>query len=183
MLDSYNNIIDLENYVTDEEAVSVHPHINSVDNKLNNITNNKEEDKDKTPNREKKNTKTLIREYISTVDGQFTINDVMQECNLFSDRRNAVKCALSDFIKDGLIERQGTRSGTYSPILSTGLSMNDLIRQATTDPIEFKLPLAIDAILNTYNRNLIVIQGLSNAGKTAFLMEIARLNRNVFNRI
>lgn len=156
-----------------------------------NNTSYKEEDKDKTPYKEKintytgkeKNTKTLIRDYINTVDGQFTINDVMQECNLFSDRRNAVKCALSDFIKDGLIERQGARSGTYSPIRSTGLSMNDLIRQATTDPIEFKLPLAIDAILNTYNRNLIVIQGLSNAGKTAFLMEIARLNRNVFNRI
>jgi hypothetical protein len=189
-----NNIIDLQDYIPDETAVSVSPYINTSFNKLVNINNKdslKEEDKEKTAYREKtnpytgkeKNTKTLLKEFILSSDGQFSINDVMQECGLFSEKRNAVKCALSDFVKEGLIERQGLRSGTYSPIRGTGIKMNDLILNASTNPVELRLPLAIDALLNIYNRNLIVIQGLSNAGKTAFLLEIARLNRSLFDTI
>lgn len=191
-MDDSNNIIDLDDYVPDETAVSVPHHINTSYNKLVNINNTyKEEDKDNTPYKEKinpytgkeKNTKTLLKEFILISDGQFTIDDVMRELNLLSNRRNAVKCALSDFAKEGLVERQGLRSGTYTPIRSTGLMMNDIVLNASTKPIQINLPLAIESMLNAYNRNLIVIQGLSNTGKTAFLMEIARLNKKNFSPI
>lgn len=191
-MDDSNNIIDLDDYVPDETAVSVPHHINTSYNKLVNINNTyKEEDKDNTPYKEKinpytgkeKNTKTLLKEFILISDGQFTIDDVMRELNLLSNRRNAVKCALSDFAKEGLVERQGLRSGTYTPIRSTGLMMNDIVLNASTKPIQINLPLAIESMINAYNRNLIVIQGLSNTGKTAFLMEIARLNKKNFSPI
>ena len=182
-----NNNNDLVNYDSIDSLTRARAYINislkeSLKEKDTNNTSLKEEDKDKTSNREK-NTKILVRDFIISCDGQFSIDDVIRDCGLFSNKRNSVKCALSDFVKEGLIERQGTRSGTYFPIRSTGLKMNDLIRNAKTDPVELKLPLAIDSILNTYNRNLIVIQGLSNAGKTAFILEIARLNRNLFDNI
>lgn len=150
--------------------------------KEDNTNNTSYKEEEKTPNR-KKNIKDAVREFILLSDGVFTIDDVLKECSLFSDKRNAVKCALSDFTKEGIVERQGMRSGTYAPILSTGIKMNDIIKTATTLPVDLRLPLAIDAVLNIYNRNLIVIQGLSNAGKTAFLMEIARLNKGLFSLI
>lgn len=147
------------------------------------INNKYLKEEETTPIREKKNTKTIIKEFILSSDGQFSIDELMRDCGLFSNKRNAVKCALSDFIREGIIERRGIRSGMYVPIKGNEQLMNDLIRSASTKPVELRLPLAIDALLNIYNRNLIVVQGLSNSGKTAFLMEIARLNRGLFDII
>jgi hypothetical protein len=165
--------------------------LNSINNKLININKEslKEEEKENKEKEEdkdsliEKNTKTRLKDYILTYNGIFNIDDVMRDLNLSGDKRNAVKCALSDFFHQGIIERKGSRSGMYSPIKGRGIYMNDLIRSASTDPVTIGLPLAIDALLNIYNRNLIIIQGLSNAGKTAFLMEIARLNRRNFDII
>lgn len=178
--DSKNN--NLENSPVTEPPVDPTPHVyNKYLN--NNLTNNiKEKEEERTLDR-KKTVKDFVREFITLSDGVFTLDDIIKECGLYSDKRNAVKCALSDFIAEGLIERRGLRSGSYSPIKSTGIHMNESISSAKTTPVTMYLPLAIDALLNIHNRNLIVIQGLSNAGKTAFLMEIARLNRKNFSNI
>ncbi len=181
-MDKNNNINGIDEYVPDEATVEpTPPYINTSFNKLiNNKDSLKEED---TPNKEKTSTRKMVREFVLTVDGVFKMEDMIRELCIHNEKRNAVKCALSDYVKEGLIEKYGNKSGMYSPIRSTGISMNDLIRSATTTPVTIGLPLAIDALLNIYNRNLIVIQGLSNAGKTAFLMEIARLNRRNFDKI
>lgn len=155
-------------------------HINSIKDNIININTYKEEET--TLNR-KKTIKDEIKAFILLADGVFSIDEIIRDCGFLPNKRNAVKCALSDFIKEGMIERKGVRTGLYAPIRSTGTLMNDLIRSASTTPVTMGMPLAIDAMLDIYNRNLIVIQGLSNAGKTAFLMEIARLNRKNFNII
>lgn len=139
--------------------------------------------KEEKPASKDKSIRELVSEFISLSDGIFTIDEIMREYGILSNRRNAVKCALWEFSKDGLIERKGVKTGSYSPIRSIGINMNESISSAKTTPVTMSLPLAIDALLNIYNRNLIVIQGLSNAGKTAFLMEIARLNRKNFSNI
>jgi hypothetical protein len=179
-VDKYNNNNILDDFPVDNDTVPDTPLIKKE--YLNNITNINIKEEETTLIR-KKTIKDEVKDYILYSDGVFSIDEIIKDCGFYSEKRNAVKCALSDFIKEGLIERRGVRAGTYSPIKSTGLSMNDIVLNSSTKPVELRLPLAIDALLNIYNRNLIVIQGLSNAGKTAFLMEIARLNRTKFNPI
>ncbi len=181
-MDKANNNSALYGFDVWEDPPPDTTHIKNKNLKDNIININSLKEEETTPDR-KKTIKEEIKEFISHADGVFSIDDLIRDCGFLPSKRNAVKCALSDFLKEGVIERKGVRTGTYVPIRGNEQSMNDLIRSASTKPVPLRLPLAIDALLNVYNRNLIVIQGLSNSGKTAFLMEIARLNRNLFDLI
>ena len=47
---------------------------------------------------------------------------------------------------------------------------------ASTDPIDIKYPFGIEKIFPTYPKNIIVIAGSPNSGKTAFLLNIVKEN-------
>jgi hypothetical protein len=54
------------------------------------------------------------------------------------------------------------------------------VLDARTTPLEMKYPLGLEYWVRTFPRSIIVIAGVSNAGKTAFAMDLAHRNLQTF---
>jgi len=79
--------------------------------------------------------------------------------------------------KEKLIEKYGNRNGCYRTI-DTNEETIDFINADIT-PYDIRLPLAIHEWVTIHRGCVIIIAGESNAGKTAFCLNVAKLNRDV----
>ena len=90
-----------------------------------------------------------------------------------------IRQCLSRLAKEGTIKK--VRRGIYRrPTDNKDASRIDFLNASTT-PVEVRWPLELEEIVRLYPKNLVVVGGFPNAGKTAFLLDFARLNMNRFN--
>ncbi len=123
-----------------------------------------------------------IREWVlsdnRTFNGQQTDNELSLRTPSDKDYRGKV---LRRMVKDGLIEPVGDKRGYFRKIEKKSDKVEWM--DANTTPTKINLPLGISDLVNLYPGNLIVIAGESNAGKTAFLLNVVRLNMNQGRKI
>lgn len=120
-----------------------------------------------------------VRNFCLSSNGIFSSSDVVN-CLSLSSRKDKqhVSNTLGRLIKEGLIERYGNKNGHFR-LIDRSLDLIDW----TKDPgeeIDISLPFGLNKLVKIYPRNLIVIAGMSNAGKTAFLLNIVKLNLDKF---
>lgn len=116
-----------------------------------------------------------IRDYISLRDGTFTLRDMLRDLGVPREDYNKATAIVSRLRKDGVIEKVGNRDGYYRKP-DRELEQVDIWG---TDSTEFsiKLPLDIQNIVRTQRKNVIVVAGAPNSGKTAFVLNTIYLNR------
>ena len=76
----------------------------------------------------------------------------------------------------GIIKKVGMKDGVYRRIDEAIVEI-DFMR-ASTEPMNIKWPFQIERYVKTHPKNIIVIAGVSNAGKTAFLLNTVAMNMN-----
>ena len=81
--------------------------------------------------------------------------------------------------KDGLVEKHGNKNGCYR-LIDTFTEEIDFLN-ATTQCFDIKFPLGEERYVLILPGNIIIIAGISNAGKTAYLLNFIELNMNKFN--
>jgi len=120
-----------------------------------------------------------VREFITTSFGSFSTPDVYNRLHLtqLQEKKNVVH-ALLRFKKEGLIERYGDKDGCYRRI-ETQCEEIDFLN-ASTQTIDIKWPLGIERYIITLQKNVMVIAGSKDSGKTAYLLNVVRLNMNHF---
>jgi hypothetical protein len=107
--------------------------------------------------------------------GSFTLRDCYDALHLKNkDEQVSCRVALSRLVKQGIIERSGKKTGLYRK-LDRKVEIMDW-QHAPTDDFEIALPLGIPRLCKLYPANIAVVAGTSNAGKTAFLLNIVKLN-------
>jgi hypothetical protein len=77
---------------------------------------------------------------------------------------------------EGLIEKYGNRHGYYRRIEDECKPVDWI--NAETNYIDFWLPLGLDRMAGVQPGNIMMIAGSKDAGKTAFLLNIAKENRH-----
>jgi hypothetical protein len=115
------------------------------------------------------NLKARIEEFIEDEPGFFTIAQLDAELGIKQDEKNYRKQILHRLCNEGKLER-GNQRGLYRIKNKNKKGMNFMrIKKA-----EISLPLPLD--LSNYTRvapkNIIIIAGATNAGKTTFVMNI-----------
>lgn len=117
-----------------------------------------------------------VREWVLASDGVFQASDSVKELQLASPGviKNVTKILLR--MKDeGLVEKYGNKRGYYRVINKEAEVLNWF--DADTDlPFDVKLPFDLHREVDIYPKNLIIVAGATNAGKTALLLNAARLN-------
>lgn len=110
-------------------------------------------------------------------DTVFTTRDVYVEIGTQGNKEKAsIRKYIQDKTKAGIFERVGTKNGVYRKKDLAGIEEMDL-DDIKAKPIDIWLPFEItDELLNVYAGNVIVVAGESNAGKTAFLLNIVKNN-------
>jgi hypothetical protein len=139
----------------------------AIDEALDEITN-------------KKSLAEEVKEFVMSTDGYFFSTEVVKSLHLSTepeqhrkDMKN-ISIILRRLREGGVIEKYGSKQGVYRRIERDCEVIN--WQTAPTEEIPLKFPLGIEEYVKIYPKSLIVVAGKSDAGKTGFLLEFARLN-------
>jgi hypothetical protein len=130
--------------------------------------------------RTKPNLSDLIREWVLSTDGVFLSTDVAKDLNLSTrvDRGNLSK-VLERLRKENLIAKHGDRRGQFRVVDHSMAPMNWKDADVS-NTVNLALPLGLHKLMHLYPKNVIVIAGDTNAGKTAYLLNLVRENAGDF---
>jgi len=131
----------------------------------------------------------LVSEYVDTLRSTekeitFNIQDVYKDLNLTTPvDRHSCRMALHRFCGT-MVEKFGTKSGYYKIIGVQHLNEIDLWGD-TAKPLQIKYPLGLSDLIITHPKNILVIAGEPNAGKSAYLLNFAmfRISSNALIKL
>lgn len=121
-----------------------------------------------------------VRRWVDYSTGEWYIGNLYSDLTLKEKKeKDVARHAVGLLVKDGIIENVSKRSGNYRKIQKTFTPMN--IEGASGLPIaNFRYPLEVEKYAKTYPKSVTTVNGFPNQGKSAFVFEIARMNRNLF---
>jgi hypothetical protein len=121
-----------------------------------------------------------IREMILTTSGNISTTFVYNRQQVTTrEEKKKVAVILRRLAEEGLLEPTGARAGEYR-IVDANCESEDW-QNTYTDPIDLWLPFGLGNIVEVMNGDISLVSGAQNAGKTAFLMNVAKENRDNYN--
>ena len=127
-------------------------------------------------NNEQKPLMEQIREWVLLTPGAFVVTDADKELGLLTraDKNNRAKC-LERLCGEGLIERYGDKRGWYRRV-ERDLTTLDWLDADCSKVYDLQWAFGLEQLADIYPKNIIVIAGEPNAGKTAFCLDFVRRN-------
>lgn len=126
--------------------------------------------------RRQKNWTEEVREFVEATDGYITTTDCHKQLQATTiDHKKAINMALLRLKDAGVLEKYGERHGIYRKIEQIHENIIDLNAIENTS-LPIKYPLGVHELVKTMPKNIIIVAGEPNAGKTAFLLNIAARN-------
>lgn len=127
--------------------------------------------------RRDRNLTAEVREWILSSSGVFLSSEIVKCLHLSSrDEQKNLSTVLRRLCAEEtpLIERHGSKNGQYKICEPESEDIDFL--NADTKGVFVQYPLGIEDYFKTMPKNIIMVAGEVNAGKTAFLLNLARLN-------
>ena len=122
-------------------------------------------------------TREVVENWVISTSGWFDVKQLDTDLNL---DRNAVtlsnrRVILHRLVKEGRLKRHSTKEGLYRLVIGDAT----LVDWKNADPgniVDLLFPFGIEKLVTIYPKNVIVVSGTFNAGKTAFCLDFVRLN-------
>lgn len=119
--------------------------------------------------------KAEIEEFVSVTERDFCVTDVAQSVtSVTKPNGTSIRKVLQRMKEAGIIQKVGNKDGVYRKVEKSYEEMDWL--NAPTNDFHVNLPLGISDMVKIYPSNIIVVAGASNAGKTAFLLNVVKEN-------
>jgi hypothetical protein len=116
-----------------------------------------------------------VKEWICLQNGYFSSTDVYNCLQLSTrDEKKNVHIILKRLCEEGLIEKYGNKAGCFK-VIDTAEEEIDFLN-ASSGCLHIKWPFGIEEYVKTLPKNIVVIAGVSNSGKTAFLLNFIEMN-------
>lgn len=119
-----------------------------------------------------------IRDYVSATKRNISVTKAQQSVTKrnmsVTSERAKIRVIFSRLIKEGVIERVPGREGLFRRIDREAEDIDFL--NAETETFKISWPFEIERLVETMPGNIIVIAGEIESGKTAFLLNVARMN-------
>jgi hypothetical protein len=117
-----------------------------------------------------------VREWVSFIEGSFCVQECYTSFNCVQrHEKERIRVILHRLHKDkGLIERNGGRGGTYRVVKEEAPSID--IMNLDTSTFNIHLPLDLHELVKIQPKNIIIIAGESDAGKSCFCLNVAKEN-------
>ena len=128
--------------------------------------------------KKEKNISQEISDFVGVTHGYFSVTSCYTALQAVTKtERTAVRVSLNRLKDKGIIERHPTQDGIYRRLEKDFEFIN--FDENEPDEVEYpiKLPLGLNDIAEVSQGNIILVAGEFNAGKTAFLLNVLRMNK------
>ena len=130
--------------------------------------------------RRERNLKQEVLEWATLQEGYWNLTELKKTLqSLTREEKKNIDVIIHRLKQGGIIEKYGNQAGVYRTVHADVEPIDFLNCDVT--PIGIRYPFGIENYIKTLPKNIIVIAGSPNAGKTAFLLNFARLNQDRFN--
>jgi hypothetical protein len=125
--------------------------------------------------RKDRNLADEVKDWVCLQSGYFLSTECQQSLQLSTreDKKN-LSIILKRLCDQRVIERYGEKSGSFRKIETEIELINWENADDSIIPLQF--PFEIESLVSIMPKNILVIAGVPNAGKTAFLLNFARMN-------
>lgn len=123
------------------------------------------------------NMQAEIRGFVEGATGTFTLLDIYNTLNLKERKEKQNTCQIMHRLcKEGLTEKTGNKNGCFRKVNKSIIRMD--IKNTSRDEYPLVLPMGLNGLVRMLPKNIIVVAGCKNAGKSALLFNIAHDNRD-----
>lgn len=120
-----------------------------------------------------------IRAWVEGAFSRFTTEQLCKDLGITSTKEKGhARVELHRMVEKGILER-GSINGTFIKIESQTRVLE--IKAERPTPLKVSLPGGLQKRVSIYKHNLLVVAGSSNGGKTAYALNAAYDNRNLFD--
>ena len=125
----------------------------------------------------KKGFASLVQEWVVQQDGIFNTQKGYNELQLTtSPQKKHFRTELSRLVSREVIEKYGTQSGVYRKVDNNAPIVD--IFSADTKSLNIEFPLSLHEYFRPMAKNIVVIAGTQDVGKSAFMLNLAKMNVN-----
>lgn len=116
-----------------------------------------------------------VKDFCLLQEGYFFTTDILQTLQITTREEKKNLTVILVRLKDqGIIESYGEKRGCYRRVQSDCQDID--LWSPTAKPLNIKYPLGIHELVVTHPKNIIIIAGEPNAGKSAWLLNFAQKN-------
>jgi len=113
--------------------------------------------------------------WIDSTDGYFNIDEFYRDAGITStEEKHAARIAFLRLVEAEILEKHGNKRGVYRR-LDGACKEIDFIH-AENAPKNYRWPFNIEDYVKIYPKNIVLIAGMPNAGKTSFLLNFVKMN-------
>ncbi len=116
-----------------------------------------------------------VRQWVEVTEGHFRVTDCHRESQTVTkEDKHAVVMALKRLCEQGVIEKYGNERGVYRKIEN---QVQEIDWEDCDDTIiDVKWPFGLEKYYMCFPKNIVVITGSPDAGKTAFCLNFSAMN-------
>jgi hypothetical protein len=116
-----------------------------------------------------------IEDWVLSTTGNFLSTSIYSCLQLSTkDEHKNVSIILKRLLDKGVIEKFGDKNGSWRVVDNEAQTIDWY--NADVKALDIKWPLGIEDFVMTLPKNIIVVAGTPNAGKTAFLLNVVKMN-------
>jgi 5S rRNA maturation endonuclease (ribonuclease M5) len=127
--------------------------------------------------KEQTRTEQRVREYCLGTTGWFSLTEMALWLNLTGEEKTEARNIIASMEKKDLITRTGQRHGTFRLVDNNPCVMD--LDAPPRDDVGISLPLTLDTLVVLFPKNVVVVAGEKDSGKTTFAMNTAFMNRDI----
>lgn len=121
---------------------------------------------------------SIVETWVKQTEDWFDYADLDRELGVGSASGKTARRVICDrFVKAGLLRRHPNRKGTFRLVIDDA-SVIDWQNADTSNIVDILWPFDLQNLVTIYPKNVIVIAGSFNSGKTAFCLNVIELNQH-----
>jgi hypothetical protein len=119
-----------------------------------------------------------IREWIALQKGYFTVTECDSELQVVTPQEKSLRrVTIHRLVEANKLERIENRTGTYR-VVADNLEYIDLLEEGIDEPLDLKWPFGLENLVDIMPKNIIIVAGTKDAGKSAFCLNTVLLNQH-----
>jgi len=125
--------------------------------------------------RKEKNITEDLRVWVESQEGHWKVTEYHRESQVVTkEDKHATIMAIKRLCEQGVIEKYGKERGIYRKVENQSREIDWY--NANDKALDLKWPFKIEELVEIMPKNIIIVAGEKNAGKTAFLLNFCQMN-------